>query len=241
MPTLNWLSRNDDIHAASCVPYRLLEEVPDLSTGESDTGNMLIQGDNLEALKALLPFYTGQVNCIFIDPPYNTRKDFEHYQDNLEHAQWLEMMYPRLELLRELLADSGSIWAIIDDDEGHYLKVVMDEIFGRRNFISNVIWQKKYSPQNDAKWLSDSHDHILVYAQNKETWRPNLLPRTEEMDARYKNPDNDPRGSWKTSDFSVKTYSKKYDYPIILPSGRIVNPPSSPVLVYFKIKISRIN
>ena len=227
MPTLNWLTRNEDIHAAARVPYRLLEEAPDLSAGEPATGNMLIQGDNLEALKALLPFYAGRVKCIFIDPPYNTRKDFAHYEDNLEHAQWLEMMYPRLELLRGLLAENGSLWAIIDDDEGHYLKVIMDEIFGRKNFIANVIWQKKYSPQNDAKWLSDSHDHILVYAQNKETWRPNLLPRTEAMDARYKNPDNDSRGLWKTSDFSVKTYSKEYDYPITLPSKRIVNPPSS--------------
>ena len=106
--------------------------------------------------KSPLPLLCGKIKCIFIDPPYNTRKDFEHYQDNLEHAQWLEMMYPRLELLHELLADDGSIWVIIDDDEGHYLKVLMDEIFGRKNFVANVVWQKKFSPQNDTKWLSDS-------------------------------------------------------------------------------------
>jgi len=162
MPTLNWLTRDDDIPSASKAPYRLLEEVPDWSAGQLYTSNMLIQGDNLEALKSLLPFYAGQVKCVFIDPPYNTRKDFPHYDDNLEHSQWLAMMYPRLELLRDLLAEDGSIWAIIDDDEGHYLKVIMDEIFGRRNFVASVVWQKKYSPQNDTQWLSDSHDYLLV-------------------------------------------------------------------------------
>ncbi len=115
----------------------------------------------------------------------------------------------------------------LDDDEAHYLKVMTDEIFGRKNFISNVIWEKKYSPQNDAKWLSDSHDHILAYAKNKEVWRPNLLPRSAEMDKRYKNPDDDSRGQWKPADFSVKTYNATCDYPITLPSGRIVNPPES--------------
>ena len=225
MPTLNWLTRKDDIKASEQVPYRILETAGKGIYGNPGNDNLLIQGDNLDALKSLLPFYAGCVQCIFIDPPYNTRKDFEHYQDNLEHAQWLEMMYPRLELLRGLLADDGSIWVIIDDDEGHYLKVIMDEIFGRNNFVANVVWQKKYSPQNDAKWLSDSHDHILIYARNDKIWHPYLLPRTEEMDARYKNPDDDPRGVWKPADFSVKTYSKEYDYPITLPSGKIVNPP----------------
>ena len=136
MPTLHWLTRDDDLRAASRVPYRLLEEASELSAGEPDVGNMLIQGDNLEALKALLPFYAGQVKCIYIDPPYNTRSAFEHYDDNLEHTQWLALMWPRLELLRELLAEEGSIWVSIDDNEGHYLKVIMDEVFGRKNFIS---------------------------------------------------------------------------------------------------------
>jgi adenine-specific DNA-methyltransferase len=197
MPLLHWLTREEDIHRAALAPYRLLEEVPDLSHGDRDTGNMLIQGDNLDALKALLPYYAGKVKCIFIDPPYNTRSAFEHYDDNLEHAQWLAMIYPRLELLRKLLSEDGSIWISIDDNEGHYLKVVMDEVFGRKNFVANVVWQKKYSPQNDAKWLSDSHDHIIIFARNKEKWRPMPLPRTEEMDKRYKNPDHDPRGPWK--------------------------------------------
>jgi adenine-specific DNA-methyltransferase len=171
--------------------------------------------------------YAGKVKCIYIDPPYNTRSAFSHYDDNLEHSLWLTMMYPRLELLRELLAEDGSIWVSIDDNEAHYLKVMMDEVFGRRNFVANVVWQKKYSPQNDAKWLSDNHDHILCFAKNKETWRPNLLPRSEDMNARYKNPDNDARGVWKSADFSVKTYSVNSDYPITTPSGRVVNPPKS--------------
>ncbi|GHT40206.1 hypothetical protein AGMMS49965_08140 [Bacteroidia bacterium] len=226
MPTLNWLSRNEDLKSASQTDYCLLEEVPELGAGDKDTGNMLIQGDNLQALKALLPFYAGQVKCIYIDPPYNTGSAFEHYDDNLEHTKWLSMMYPRLEMLRELLAEDGSIWISIDDDEGHYLKVICDEVFGRNNFVNTVIWQKKFSPSNDAKWLSDNHDFILVYAKNKEIWKPNLLPRSEEMDTRYKNPDNDIRGVWTSGDLSVKTYSANTDYPIITPSGRVVNPPS---------------
>lgn len=227
MPILSWLTRDEDVKATQKVPYRLLEEVPDLSYGDKDTGNMLIQGDNLEALKSLLPFYAGQVKCIFIDPPYNTRKDFEHYDDNLEHSQWLAMMWPRLELLRELLAEDGSIWVTIDDDEGHYLKVIMDEVFGRRNFVANVVWQKKYAPQNDAKWLSDSHDHILCFAKNKQIWRPRKLERSAEAVSLYKNPDNDPRGPWMSDNLSVKTYSQSTDYPITTPSGKVVNPPAS--------------
>ena len=143
MPILRWLTRDEDVRAADKVPYRLMEEAPELGYGDQNSGNMLIQGDNLDALKALLPYYAGQVKCIYIDPPYNTGSAFEHYDDNLEHSKWLAMMWPRLELLRELLGEDGSIWASIDDQEGHYLKVMMDEIFRRQNFISNVIWQKK--------------------------------------------------------------------------------------------------
>ena len=139
MPTLRWLTRDQDVRATEKVPYRLLEEVPSLGYGDRDTGNMLIQGDNLAALKSLLPFYAGQVKCIYIDPPYNTGSAFEHYDDNLEHSQWLAMMWPRLELLRELLAEDGSIWVSIDDREGHYLKVVMDEVFGRNNYSATII------------------------------------------------------------------------------------------------------
>jgi len=209
MPQLTWLTREDDIRAAARVPYRLLEEVPDLGAGDRDTGNMLIQGDNLDALKALLPFYAGRVKCIFIDPPYNTGSAFDHYDDNLEHAKWLGMMYPRMELLRELLAEDGSIWISIDDNEGHYLKVICDEVFGRGNFVSNVVWQKKYTVANDARWLSENHDHILTYAIRKEIWRPNRLERSAEMDARYRNPDGHKKGPWKATPLHAKSGSEK--------------------------------
>lgn len=189
--------------------------------------NKLIFGDNLLALKALEQDYAGEVKCVFIDPPYNTGSAFTHYDDGLEHSIWLGLMRDRLEIIRNLLSDDGSLWITIDDNEAHYLKVMCDEIFGRVNFVANAIWQKKYSPQNDAKWLSDNHDHILIYARNKQIWRPNLLPRSDDMNARYKNPDNDPRGVWKPADFSVKTYSASNDYPITTPSGRVVNPPKS--------------
>ena len=187
--------------------------------------NMLIHGDNLLALKALEQDYAGYVKCIYIDPPYNTGNAFEHYDDGLEHSIWLSLMRERLELLKNLLSDDGSIWINLDDNESHYCKVLCDEIFGRINFVSNVIWQKKFSPSNDAKWLSDNHDHILCYAKNKITWRPNLLPRSDLMNSRYKNPDNDIRGPWTSGDVSVKTYSASCDYPITTPSGRVVNPP----------------
>lgn len=148
MPTLDWLNRDEALRIADNVPYRLLEHVS--SHGDASAGNLLIQGDNLQALKALLPLYRGRVKCIDIDPPYNTKSAFEHYDDNLEHSQWLSMMYPRLVLLRELLAEDGSIWVSIDDNEGHYLKVLMDEVFGRSNFIANVGWQSKDTPGNNA-------------------------------------------------------------------------------------------
>ncbi len=187
--------------------------------------NRLIFGDNLLALKALEQEFAGKVKCVFIDPPYNTGSAFAHYDDGLEHSIWLGLMRDRLEIIKRLLADDGSLWITIDDNEAHYLKVLCDEVFGRGNFVSNAIWQKKYSPQNDAKWLSDNHDHILVYAKNKDIWRPNLLPRTDEMNVRYRNPDNDPRGDWKSGDLSVKTYNPNTDYPITTPTGRVVNPP----------------
>ncbi|ACS51329.1 site-specific DNA-methyltransferase [Bartonella grahamii] len=188
--------------------------------------NKLIFGDNLLTLKALEQEYMGKVKCIYIDPPYNTGNAFEHYEDGLEHSLWLSLMRDRLELLHHLLADDGSIWISIDDDEQAYLKVMMDEIFGRQNFINNIIWQKKYAPQNDTKWLSDNHDFIMVYAKDKMFWRPQLLPRSSDMDARYKNPDNDPRGPWKSGDLSVKRVTLKDIYEIITPSGRKVMPPN---------------
>jgi len=227
MPILNWLTRDEDVKATQKVPYRLLEEVPELSYGDNDTGNMLIQGDNLEALKALLPFYAGQVKCIFIDPPYNTKSAFEHYDDNLEHAKWLAMMWPRVEVLRDLLAEDGSIWITLDDSESHYMKVICDEIFGRKNFVANSIWQKKYTISNDAKWLSDSHDHLIIYAKNKEIWRPYPLERTAAMDKRYTNPDNHPKGPWKATPLYAKRKGseKEREFSFTFKNGYKWSPP----------------
>ncbi|HEZ0705434.1 TPA: site-specific DNA-methyltransferase [Neisseria meningitidis] len=219
--------------------------------------NLLIRGDNLEVLKHLKNAYANSVKMIYIDPPYNTGSDGFVYQDDRKftpaelarlanidedeaarildftdkgsnsHSAWLTFMYPRLYVARELLKDDGVIFISIDDNEAAQLKLLCDEVFGEGNFVANVIWQKKYSPQNDAKWFSNMHDYILCVAKNKDIWRPNLLERTEEQNARYSNPDNDERGNWKATDFSVKTYSENYDYPITTPSGRIVNPPPS--------------
>jgi len=167
MPWLEWHKRDEDIQQAGNAPYRLLQAVPAHDVGDAESPNMLIHGDNLDALKALLPYYAGQVKCIFIDPPYNTKSAFEHYDDNLEHSQWLAMMYPRLVLLRELLAEDGSIWVTIDDNEAHYLKVIMDEVFGRKNFVANVLWQKVYSERMDAQGFSVSHDHLFAYSRSQ--------------------------------------------------------------------------
>ncbi|WP_299363522.1 site-specific DNA-methyltransferase [uncultured Paracoccus sp.] len=192
MPILNWLTRDEDIRTAQRVPYRLLEEVPELSAGDVGAGNMLIEGDNLEALKALLPFYAGRVKCIYIDPPYNTRSAFEHYDDNLEHTQWLAMMWPRLELLRDFLTPDGSLWVSLDDHEAHYFKVIGDEAFGRRNFILDIAWQKRDGPPNDRK-IGMVHEHILVWAKQREGDSKqtvaekvfNLMPRTDKANAQY--------------------------------------------------------
>lgn len=224
MPTLSWFKRDEDLTRAALAPYRLLEPVPELNYGEADTPNMLIQGDNLDALKALLPYYAGQVKCIYIDPPYNTRSAFEHYDDNLEHSTWLSMMYPRLELLRELLAEDGSIWVSIDDNEGHYLKVIMDEIFGRSNFIAEIIWQKRTSRENRAA-IGSSHDNILVYAKMEaRRWKKfrNLLPAN---DRGYSNPDRDHRGKWRSIPFSAQGYRPNQMYVITSDAGHAMRPP----------------
>ncbi|MEQ6340666.1 MAG: site-specific DNA-methyltransferase [Gammaproteobacteria bacterium] len=194
MPFLDWVNKAQAVSSAADVPYHLLQF--ESAHGDTSAENLLIQGDNLKALKALLPFYRGQVKCIFIDPPYNTQSAFEHYDDKLEHSQWLSTMYPRLVLLRELLAEDGSIWVTIDDNEGHYLKVLMDEVFGRSNFVTNVVWQKRVSPANDATHFSSDHDNVIVFAKKKNTWSLNRLERTELQNSYYKNPDNDTRGDW---------------------------------------------
>jgi adenine-specific DNA-methyltransferase len=170
----------------------------------ADNDNLVLKGNNLIGLHTLKKRFTGKMKLIYIDPPYNTGGDSFNYNDRFNHSTWLTFMKNRLEIARELLSTDGSIWINIDDDESHYLKVLCDEIFGRGNFVSNIVWQKKYSPQNDAKYFSDMHDHILVYAKNKEVWRPNAMPRTQEMDSRYSNRDNDERGPWKAADFTEK-------------------------------------
>lgn len=221
MPFLDWINKNQAIDATKGVPYHLLKQ--EKSFGD-DSENMVIQGDNLLALKALIPFYAGQVKCIFIDPPYNTQNDFGHYDDKLEHSLWLSMMFPRLVLLRELLAEDGSIWVTIDDNEAHYLKVIMDEIFGRSNFVRNIVWQKKYTIANDAVGIPDSHDHIFVYRKAAKFSR-NLLPRTDKQNSLYKYNDHDGRGPWRTDNLTVKSYSSAYDYPIKNPhTGEEFNP-----------------
>jgi adenine-specific DNA-methyltransferase len=194
---------------------RILIEDPALSHhapqrvyGNDIFDNKLIFGDNLLALKALEQEFTGKVKCIFIDPPYNTGTAFDQYDDGIEHSIWLTLIRDRLIILHNLLSEMGSFWATVDDNESHYLKVICDEIFGRRNFVSNVIWQKKYTVANDAKWFSDNHDHILVYAKNKDIWTPNKLMRSEKMDSRYSNPDNHPKGPWKATPLHAKSGTK---------------------------------
>lgn len=192
MPFLDWVNKNQAKDATREVPYHLLKREATYGDTSTVTENLIIQGDNLLALKALVPFYAGQVKCIFIDPPYNTKSAFAQYDDNLEHSQWLSMMYPRLVLLRELLAEDGSIWVSLDDNEAHYMKVLGDEVFGRRNFILDVAWQKRDGPPNDRK-IGAIHDHILAWAKarpsdSKKTLaeeRFNLMPRTEKADAQY--------------------------------------------------------
>lgn len=230
---LTWIGKYDE-HAP--IEPRILIEDPDYSYGTVETGtlpngkpwngNMLIHGDNLLALKALEENYTGAVKCIYIDPPYNTGNAFEHYDDGLEHSIWLSLMRERLIILRNLLKEDGSIWISIDADECHYLKVLCDEIFGRPNFIDEVIWQRSYAPINLKKTLSRCHDAILVYAKNKtDKFELNRLPRSVDANNRYKNPDNDPRGVWKSSDLSVGPAVQENIYPITTPTGRVCYPP----------------
>ena len=234
MPMLRWLDDEKARGNLTNVAMKILREDKSLSYSASKdslfpsnapTGNILVHGDNLEALKALLPFFAGRVRCIYIDPPYNTGSAFPQYDDNLEHSQWLNLMYPRIRLLKEFLSEDGSIWISIDDDEGHYLKVICDEIFGRQNFVANCIWHKKGTRSNDARWFSDNHDHVLVYAKRKENWRMNLLPRPVDSAKGYSNPDNDPRGVWASGPCHAKTPNEKDIYEITTPSGRKLMPP----------------
>ena len=246
MPTLDWIGKKTVVNHHKEVPLHLLKCDPDLSVGDPDSGNLLVQGDNLLALKALLPYYAGQVKCIYIDPPYNTGKEKWVYNDNVNspeikewlgnvvgleaedlsrHDKWLCMMYPRLRLLKDFLREDGVIFISIDDNEAASLRFLLDEIFGRKNFIASIIWQKVYAPKNSAKHFSEDHDFIIVYAKNGETWCPNPIPRSEEADRRYKNPDNDPRGVWKPDNLTARNPYSAGTYPVVCPSGRIISGP----------------
>ena len=242
-----WKGKSECLRLAQKRSTGTLRPCREESVNFDDTQNVYIEGDNLEVLKLLQTAYYNRVKMIYIDPPYNTGNDFVYEDDFADpmarykeirqettksnpetmgrfHTNWLNMMYPRLRLAANLLKDDGVIFISIDDNEVFNLKKVCDEVFGEENFVANIIWEKKYAPANDAKWLSDVHDNILLYAKNKEEWHPKLLPRGEEQNSRYTNRDNDPRGVWKAADMTVKSYSSSYDYPITTPSGRVVHP-----------------
>ncbi len=225
---LTWYGKDEPIR----VEPRLLIENTELSNTAADpeTQNMLIHGDNLLALKALESKFAGQVKCIYIDPPYNTGSAFEHYDDNLEHSQWLNLMRPRLEILWRLLSEDGSLWISIDDDEQAYMKVLCDELFGRSSFIASIIWQKRTSPDMRAV-ISDGHDYVLVYAKDKDLFKQvrNRLPLSEEQRKSYKNPDNDPRGPWTSTDCTAQAGHGTADqfYMLTTPVGRVIELPKS--------------
>lgn len=209
----------------------VLTEQPDLFIDHGGEMNFLIEGDNLAALQLLVKTHKDNIDLIYIDPPYNTgNKDFMYddcfvdSNDTFRHSKWLSFMEKRLYIARDLLSRKGVIFISIDDNEQAALKMLCDEVFGIDSFVANIIWQKKFSPQNDAKWLSDNHDFVICYAKNKQIWKPKLMKRSAEANSRYKNPDNDPRGDWASTDLAVKTYSAEYDYPITTPSGKVVMP-----------------
>lgn len=220
---LTWVGKDAQIRPEP----RILIEQTDKSYGDPEFENMLIHGDNLLALKSLESKFAGQVKCIYIDPPYNTGNAFEHYDDGVEHSIWLSLMRDRLEILRNLLADDGSIWISIDSIEHAYLKVLCDEVFGRQNFVDEIVWQRAYAPINLKKTISRSHDTILVYAKAfSQTFTLNKLPRSDEANARYKNPDNDPRGVWQSDNLSVGPAVQSNIYEIETPTGRKCLPPA---------------
>ena len=239
MPILTWLNDEEARKTSSRVPYRLLEADETLSYGDPNSENMLIQGDNLEALKALLPYYAGQVKCIYIDPPYNTQSAFEHYDDNLEHSIWLSMMYPRVELLCDLLSDDGSLWVSMDDNEEPYVKILLDEIFHMKNFVATVVWQKRTSP--DARiQLGAAHDYIIVYAKNIDHASFNKMLLTEEQKKNFKNPDDDPRGPWVSTDFSAQGWRPNQMYKLRTPGGAEYEPPPGRCWVNVESEYNRL-
>jgi len=268
---LNWHGKRRARQLALTPSTGTLRPCPEDSVDWDNTQNLMIEGDNLEVLKLLQKSYAGKVKLIYIDPPYNTGKDFvypDNFQDNIKnyleltgqagdggrklssnteasgrfHTDWLNMMYPRLKLAHSLLRDDGAIFISIADHEIHNLRSAMNEVFGEDNFIANIIWQKVYSPKNSARHFSEDHDYIIVYAKNSEIWVPRLLPRTEEMEARYGNPDSDPRGAWKPGDLSARNYYGEGTYSLVCPSGRRIDgPPSGRYWVISETKFHELN
>ena len=250
-----WPDKKKAILLANSPINATLRPCRDESVDFDNTKNLYIEGDNLDVLKCLKETYLHKVKMIYIDPPYNTGNDFIYEDDFAEstseylansgqfdeqgrrlvtntesngrfHTDWLNMIYPRLKVARDLLTDDGVIFISIDDHEQDNLKRICCELFGERNFIAQLVWERAYSPKNDARFISNSHDYILMFAKNIDCFIIGRLARTEEANARYQNPDNDPRGVWKPSDMSVKTYNSECDYQITTPSGRIIEPPA---------------
>jgi adenine-specific DNA-methyltransferase len=215
----------DTRHFPEDFKERLLEKLTEAADLDDLLDGLMIKSENWQGLNLLQEKYRGAVKCVYIDPPYNTGSDEFVYRDDYQHSSWLTMMEDRLRMGRILMSSEGSVFVSIDDGEQARLREVLETVFGAHNFVNNIIWQKKFSPQNDARWFSDNHDFLVAFARDKELWRPGLLPRTEAQDNRYRNPDNDPRGPWMSSDLSVKTYSAAYDYTITTPTGRQIKPP----------------
>ena len=263
MPTLHFKGKPLVQNHHLVVPFSELEAVKSrgLSKTPSLHDNLIIEGDNLKALKALLPAYHGKVKCIYIDPPYNTGNEGWIYNDKVNspmmrdwlgktvdrddltrHDKWCCMMLPRLKLLRELLTDDGAIFVSIDDNEVHHLRALMDEVFGEENFVATVIWQMSDGPKNTKTQFSEDHEYLVVYARNGPKWIPNRLARTEAMIARYKNPDNDPRGDWLLSDLAARNVYSQGRYSITTPTGRVIDgPPAGSYWRVNKAKFEELN
>jgi len=264
---LNWHGKRRARQLALTPSTGTLRPCPNESVDWDTTRNLMIEGDNLEVLKLLQKSYAGKVKLIYIDPPYNTGKDFvypDSFQDNIKnyleltgqveggqkigsntdasgrfHTDWLNMIYPRLKLAHSLLRDDGVIFVSIADHEIHNLRAAMNEVFGEENFVAAVIWQKVFSPKNSARHFSEDHDYVVVYARNAETWTPRLLPRTEEMEARYANPDHDARGPWTSGDLSARNFYGEGTYPLTCPSGRVIDGP--PPGTYWRVSKPKFN
>lgn len=218
---LTWIGKDEEPK----IEPRILIEDPSRSYGDTNTENMLIHGDNLLALKALEQEFAGKIKCVFIDPPYNTGSAFEHYDDGVEHSLWLTLMRDRLRLLRNLLSLDGSIWIVIDDNEAHYLKVLCDEVFGRANFFGAIVWQHSVQGKNDAKTLSLHHNYVFVY-QRSDLFQRNRLPRQEQHNVNYANPDNDPKGLWRSGDVRSPNLRENLRYTVTTPSGKKIPAPA---------------